>query len=763
MKGIGAPTNFVLRAGHCFKLDGLRWSWAMFSWGVLRRVALECLRQKGIGWAEGRCCFFSEVDQTERKSFLSAVYCSVLFGMHPETEVVAILDAGSQYGKVIDRRVRELNVETELFPITEKAETFTSKYKAVIISGGPQSVYDEGAHVIDPKIFELGIPVLGICYGMQLMCYQSGRQVGKKTSREDGQFLIKVDTTSALYAGMDPEQSVLLTHGDTVFDVPEGWKVTGKSGNLIASIEHTEQRLYGVQYHPEVDLTVHGVQIFKNFLFGVAGLSASFTLKDRKETAVEYIRDRVGPDSKVLVLVSGGVDSSVCAALCTLALGPERVHALHICNGFMRKEESNRVKVALARLNLNLVVVDASEDFYGATTKIGSSPIPTDRLDSVINPEEKRKIIGDTFMRVAQKEIARLGLSAETTFLAQGTLRPDLIESASHTVSASAAVIKTHHNDTDLVRELRQKGHVIEPLSDYHKDEVRALGRDLGLPEDLVARHPFPGPGLSIRIICSSTKPDIDESFHETNRKLRHLLTEFNPDDPAEKSPSELAELRDEERAVFRGLLATSHVSAVLLPIKTVGVQGDGRSYHYVCALSCDDPKAKKAEVEGGSPQTDAKVDDIFNPDWETLFALAKFIPKIYHNVNRVVYIFGKRIREPVLEVTPTTLTKDAISQLQEADDVVNQVFFDKDQVHRVSQAPIILFPVGFEQGPTGRSIAIRTLITNDFMTGHAAHPGKEIDSEALLIAARNCLQVPGIGRVVYDLTSKPPGTTEWE
>ena len=672
--------------------------------------------------------------------------------MHPQQEVVAILDAGSQYGKVIDRRVRELNVETELFPITTPVETFTSKYKAVIISGGPQSVYDVGAHVIDPKIFELGVPVLGICYGMQLMCYQSGRQVGKKTSREDGQFLIKVDTTSALYQGMESEQSVLLTHGDTVFDAPEGWKVTGKSGNLIASIEHHEKRLYGVQYHPEVDLTVHGVQIFQNFLFGIAGLSASFTLKDRKETAVEYIRERVGPDSKVLVLVSGGVDSSVCAALCTLALGPERVHALHICNGFMRKDESNKVKEALARLNLNLMVVDASEDFYGATTKIGSSPIPTDRLDSVIAPEEKRKIIGDTFMRVAQKEIARLGLDAETTFLAQGTLRPDLIESASHTVSASAAVIKTHHNDTDLVRELRQKGHVIEPLSEYHKDEVRALGRNLGLPEDLVARHPFPGPGLSIRIICSSSKPEIDDTFHETNRRLKHLLTEFNPDDPTDKTPAELAELRDDERQVFRALLATSHVSAVLLPIKTVGVQGDGRSYHYVCALSCD--------ASSGEQKDD---DDIFNPDWATLFALAKFIPKIYHNVNRVVYVFGKRIREPVLEVTPTTLTKDAISQLQEADDAVNEVFFDRDQLKNVSQAPVILFPVGFEKGDSARSIALRTLITNDFMTGHAAFPGREIDAEAVLTAARRCLQVPGIARVVYDLTSKPPGTTEWE
>lgn len=691
-------------------------------------------------------------------------------------EVVAIIDAGSQYGKVIDRRIRELNVETELFPIETPIETFKSpKYKAIVISGGPQSVYDEGAMVVDANIFELGVPVLGICYGMQLMCFQNGKQVGKKTHREDGQFTIKVDTTSALYADMEETQHVLLTHGDTVFDAPTGWKVTATSGNLIASIENHEKRLYGVQYHPEVDLTRNGVKIFENFLFKICNLGATFSISDRKKVAIDYIRERVGPNSNVLVLVSGGVDSSVCAALVNRALeDPKRVFALHISNGFMRKDESKRVAAALARLDLNLIMVDASEVFYEARTKIAinaaqkiainnfspQQPGPsyeTDRLDNIIAPEEKRKIIGDTFMRVAQREIQKLGLSVENTFLAQGTLRPDLIESASHTVSKSAAVIKTHHNDTELVRELRQTGRVIEPLSDYHKDEVRALGRDLGLPDDLVSRHPFPGPGLSIRIICSGPKADIDEKFSDTNRRLRHLLTEFHPDNPNEKTPEELFELREDERSVFRKLILTSHISAVLLPFKTVGVQGDGRSYHYVCALSCDNPNKKSIDEDSSA------ADDIFDPDWETLVALAKFIPKIYHNVNRVVYVFGKRITEEITEVTPTKLTKDVIAKIQEADDAVNKVLLERHQMHKVAQAPIILFPVGFERGKGHRSVAIRTLITNDFMTGHAAVPGKEIDSQALLECVRGCLKVPGIARVVYDLTSKPPGTTEWE
>jgi len=729
-------------------------------------------------------------------------------------ELVAILDAGSQYGKVIDRRVRELNVETELLPITTSADSLRSKYKAVIISGGPQSVYDPSAPLVDSHIFELGVPVLGICYGMQLMSFQNGRQVGKKTSREDGQFWIDVDTSSALYANLEAQQSVLLTHGDTVFEAPEGWKVTAKSGSLIASIENPSKRLYGVQFHPEVDLTVHGVAMFRNFLFGICGLSASFTLKDRKATAVEYIRSKVGPEAKVLVLVSGGVDSSVCAALCTLALGPDRVHALHICNGFMRKNESARVKEALARLNLNLQVVDASETFYAATTKItrpDGTTYFTESLDTTINPEEKRKIIGDTFMHVAQAEIARLGLKAESTFLAQGTLRPDLIESASHSVSKAAEVIKTHHNDTDLVRELRRKGHVIEPLADYHKDEVRALGRSLGLPDDLVSRHPFPGPGLAIRIICCDEKPSggLDEEFHATNAKLHHLLQEFNPDDDLSSTstpttntsgsaPAELAELREDEREVLRRLIRTRHVSALLLPLKTVGVQGDGRSYKFACALSSDrvnigaEEKATKQPAHHQdhhqghhhqshqshhpshqipTPQQQQQQhdvdDDFFNPhDWNDLFSLAKLLPKIYHNINRVVYVFGKRVTQPITQLTPTKLTKDVIEQLQEADDTINQVFIERDQLKNMSQAPIILVPVAFdnrEEEQQKRSVAIRTLITNDFMTGHAAIPGQHIDADALLECVRRCSKIQGISRVLYDLTSKPPATTEWE
>jgi GMP synthase (glutamine-hydrolysing) len=662
-------------------------------------------------------------------------------------QIVAILDAGSQYGKVIDRRIRELNVETHLLPLQTNADEL-KKYGAIIISGGPQSVYASEALKVDQDIFELGVPVLGICYGMQLMCWQAGKQVGKKSIREDGQFVIKVDAQSKLYANMEEEQQVLLTHGDTVFDIPKGFSITGYSGDLIVSIENTEKQLYGVQYHPEVDLTVNSVVIWKNFLFGIAKLEAKFTLKDRQQAAIEYIQQNVGPDRKVLVLVSGGVDSAVCAALCTKALGADRVYALHINNGFMRKQESEQVAEALKQLGLNLHVVNASQQFYAATNQFGQ------RLDTVVNPEEKRKIIGDTFVRVAQEEIVRLGLNVETTFLAQGTLRPDLIESANHTVSKAADVIKTHHNDTNLVRELRQRKQVIEPLADYHKDEVRQLGRDLGLPEEIVSRQPFPGPGLAIRILCSSSKPDIDESFHQTNIKLHFLLSQYQPNDnPSTLIPEELMELREDEKLMLKKLLNNRRISAHLLPVKTVGVQGDGRSYKFLCALYWDNPEA------------DPRNPDSYyfdQPPWEDLFALAKLLPKIYHNINRVVYVFGKPFTNPICKITPTTLTQDVVWKLQEVDDDVNYILAHRGQMKRLSQVPVILFPIPFEWDGY-RSVAIRTILTNDFMTGQAAVPGVDVDGEVLLSIVQRIMCIPHIARVVYDLTSKPPATTEWE
>ena len=618
-----------------------------------------------------------------------------------KSEKLAILDAGAQYGKVIDRRVRNLRVLSELLPMDTLAEKLKA-YKAIIISGGPESVYGENAPKYDPQLFSLGIPVLGICYGMQLMNYASGGTVRKQEVREDGQYEISVDNSSVLFKGLDPKQKVLLTHGDSTDSIAREFRVIAKSSNLVSGIEDPGRKLYGVQFHPEVDLTEHGGNILKNFLYSIAGFSGSYTMEDRKLKAIEYIRDTVG-DKKVLVLVSGGVDSTVCATILNEALGPERVYALHIDNGFMRLNESAKVRDALEKQGIELRVVDASQEFYSARTTVKGAETPI--LKTVTSPEQKRKIIGDTFMRVAQKAIGELGLDPSEVYLAQGTLRPDLIESASHIASGRADVIKTHHNDTELVRKLRQEGRVVEPLRDYHKDEVRELGSQLGLPDNLVWRQPFPGPGLAVRIICAE-KPYITDDFGRINEKL--------------------------------GEFSTPEISATLLPIQTVGVQGDGRSYSYLAGLS-----GKK--------------------DWNELFRIAKEIPKQVHKVNRIVYIFGDPVTGPVKGITPTYLREDVIAQLQKADDIVNEVLLKYNLIRKLSQVPVISFPVNF--GLEGyRSIGIRTFITNDFMTGAPAIPGKDIPESAVdEMVSRILKEVEKVSRVAYDLTSKPPGTTEWE
>ena len=372
----------------------------------------------------------------------------------------------------------------------------------------------------------------------------------------------------------------------------------------------------------------------------------------------------------------------------------------------------------------------------------------TDLLCFVTDPEEKRRIIGDTFMVVAEKVIAELNLNKEEVMLGQGTLRPDLIESASNMASEGgmADVIKTHHNDTDLVRELREAGSVIEPLTDFHKDEVRALGRQVGLPDNLVERHPFPGPGLAIRILCAS-EPYIEKDFAET-QVLCRLVVNFS--DMLEKDHALLNRISEitseEERRRLCEVSSKQKFKATLLPIRTVGVQGDGRTYSYAVGISSE-----------------------ADPNFEDLLYFARLIPRVCHSINRICYVFGGIVEHQITDVTPTFLTPNVIATIREADAVANKVFNAAGCTRSVSQMPAVLLPLHFDRSviektaSLQRSVALRPFKTRDFMTGVPALPGRDIPTEVVNKMVAEILKIHGISRVLYDLTSKPPGTTEWE
>jgi GMP synthase (glutamine-hydrolysing) len=582
---------------------------------------------------------------------------------------VLVLDTGGQYCHLITRKIRELGVYSEIRP-SETSAAELAGARAIVISGGPASVYEAGSPDVDPAIFNGGQAVLGICYGQQLMAKHLGGRVEPGEKGEYGLAWLEAKAEAPLFMGIGGRQQVWMSHRDTVTEPPPGFAVLGETETCpIASIGDEARRLYAVQFHPEVVHTERGVALLENYLFSVAGCEKDWSPRHQAERIEDEIRRVVG-ERKVFFFVSGGVDSTVAFTLCLRALGPERVRGLYVDTGLMREGETAFVQGVFDSLGKGIFQVEHAEDRFLRA------------LDGVRDPEKKRHIIGEMFVQV-QEQILESGhfLDAEW-ILGQGTIYPDTIESGG---TAKADLIKTHHNRVAGIQKLIEADRLVEPLHLLYKDEVREVGAELGLPHELLHRHPFPGPGLAIRCLCAES------------------------DEP-------IARLED----------------GWLIPIRSVGVQGDSRSYRPI--LLMDGPPGQQGAHE--------RAARIINRNAQ---------------VNRVVALAAARSPVESWRVRPGTLNRHRLDLLRAADAVVRRLSAESSFEDLVWQFPVILLPLGVESA--GDTVVLRPIHSVDGMTAQAV----AIPEDLLNRMSGELLKLAGIHAVLVDMTHKPPGTIEWE
>ena len=592
---------------------------------------------------------------------------------------IVVLNAGGQYCHLIARRIRELGVHAVVADINRPASDLRGA-RGIIISGGPASVIEPTSPAVDPALYALGIPILGICYGHQLMAKDlAGGQVTRGTIKEYGHASLLCEA-SVLFKGLPARPiTVWMSHGDTVTKAPSGFTTIGHTDDCqVAAMQHVGRNLFGLQFHPEVVHTEFGTEIYRNFVFDVCGCTADWDPRARVEQVMDEIRAKAA-GRKVFFLISGGVDSTVAFYCCYRALGPGRVLGLYVDTGFMREGDADAIDHLAREAGRDAIhVADRSRDFFA-------------RLAGETNPERKRTIIGETFLTVQEEEFTRLGLRDDEWLLGQGTIYPDTIESggASH-----SAKIKTHHNRVERIQALIQQGKVIEPLVELYKDEVRVLGEQLGLPHEVVWRHPFPGPGLAVRCLGGD------------RTAAAELFTMALPEG----------------------------VRAALVPVRTVGVQGDERSYSNLLALD----GAIEAEAAG---------------------ALARRITNEHRTINRVALVVYRRGGRGVdgLAIHPATLTPARIALLREADDLVTRIVRKHGMYDAIWQFPVGLIPLG--AAPGRETIVLRPVNSRDGMTADFARlPAAVVDDLATSLAA-----LPTVDAVLYDVTNKPPATIELE
>ena len=556
--------------------------------------------------------------------------------------------------------------------------------RGIIISGGPASVTEATSPAVDPEMYRLGIPVLGICYGHQLMAKDlcGITSVARGVVKEYGHSSLTWEK-SAIFKGL-PQRSITvwMSHGDTVMSPPEGFTTIGTTDDCkVAAMQNLDQRLFGLQFHPEVVHTEFGTEIYRNFVFDVCGCTPDWDPRARVEQVMEEIRTRAA-GRKVFFLISGGVDSTVAFYCCYRALGAGRVLGLYVDTGFMREGDGEAIEHLVHEAGREAIhVADRSADFFG-------------RLAGVTNPETKRAIIGDTFISVQEEEFARLGLRDAEWMLGQGTIYPDTIESGG---AKHSAKIKTHHNRVERIQALIEQGKVIEPLVELYKDEVRVLGEQLGLPHEVVWRHPFPGPGLAVRCLCSETAAPV-------------------------------------ERAA---MTLPDGVSGWIVPVRTVGVQGDERSY------------SKLLAVEGFA-------------EAEAAGAFARRITNEHRTINRVGVVAFRRAGRGVeglaaLSIWPATLTRERVALLREADDVVTRLVRKHGLYDAIWQFPVAMVPLG--AAPGRETLVLRPVNSRDGMTADFARLAPAVLEELAASLGR----LPGVDAVLYDVTNKPPATIELE
>ncbi|MBR0155473.1 MAG: glutamine-hydrolyzing GMP synthase [Treponema sp.] len=622
-------------------------------------------------------------------------------------EKIVVLDFGSQYAHLIAKRFRMLGYYSEIALPSADISVFENA-KGIVFSGGPSSVYDEKVPEFNSKILELDIPILGLCYGHYIVQLGYGGKVKKADVGEFGFATLELNENvkCPLFDGVEKEQQVWMSHQDAVYECGEGFEIVGSTKDCkFAAMQNLSKKRFSLQFHCEVKDTPCGNKLFENF-----ALFCKMEKNWDQDTVLEIILDNIKKDAKdknVLLFLSGGVDSTVAFALLNKALGQERVLGLHIDNGFMRKNESQNVADLYHKFGFtNFIVEDASESFLNA-------------VKGLTDPQKKRMAVGENFISVRNEVVAKQHLDEDKWLLAQGTLYPDIIESGG---TKNSNTIKTHHNRVDGIQKLLEKGLVIEPIKELYKDEVRSIGKKIGLNDELVMRHPFPGPGLSINVLCSDgVLSDGDKAeLNNAQKELEKIeLTQF-----CEK--------------------CTAKMTRSVLPVKSVGVQGDFRTYRFPAVLTF-------AEEENGFYHIPHK--------WEKIESTSSTITNSSSLINRTILRLWKRpgLSDGDFKLLEGYCDKKRLDQLREVDNIVLTELHKSNWYNRIFQHLTIDIP--YASKADHACFVLRPVVSEDVMTARFAH----LDLELLKVIIEKISKLDFVDALYYDVTNKPPATFGWE